>query len=64
MSVDILTVSSKGQIVLPAPIRKALSISSGDKLAAFASKDAILLKPIKLPSEEQFESWLDEAREW
>lgn len=32
MSVDVLTVSSKGQIVLPAPIRKALSIVAGDKL--------------------------------
>ncbi len=27
MAVDVLTVSSKGQIVLPAPIRSALSIA-------------------------------------
>lgn len=64
MSVDVLTVSSKGQIVLPAPIRKMLSISSGDKLAAYASNDAVLLKPIKLPSESDFATWLDEAQAW
>ena len=46
MSIDVLTVSSKGQIVLPAEMRKRLSIGSGAKLAAYASDDVIMLKLI------------------
>ena len=61
---DVLTVSSKGQIVLPASIRKSLSIGTGDKLVAFASDDAILLKVLRLPSAEEYKASLDEAQQW
>lgn len=64
MSVDVLTVSSKGQIVLPAAIRKALSLVSGDKLIAYSSGDSILLKPLEVPKEDDCKRWLDEARAW
>lgn len=64
MSIDVLTVSSKGQIVLPAEIRKALSINTGDKLAIFASDDVIMLKTVKVPSVEDFKTKLDEAQKW
>jgi AbrB family looped-hinge helix DNA binding protein len=64
MSVDVLTVSSKGQIVLPAPIRKALSIVAGDKLVAYSTGDSILLKKLELPKEDEFRKWLDDAQEW
>ena len=64
MSVDVLTVSSKGQVVLPAPIRKALSITSGDKLIAYSAGDSILLKPLELPKESDCKKWLDDARAW
>ena len=62
MAVDILTVSSKGQIVLPAPIRKALSIATGDKLAVYASDDAILLKPVEMPAKSKFQAWMEEMQ--
>lgn len=64
MSVDLLTVSSKGQIVLPVEIRKALSINSGDKLAVFASDDVIMLKAIKLPTANDFKTKLKQASKW
>ena len=64
MSIDVLTVSSKGQIVLPAEMRKRLSIGSGTKLAAYAAGDVIMLKPITIPTEQDFSERLDEAREW
>lgn len=64
MSMQIVTVSSKGQISLPAGIRKLLSIDTGDKLAAYTSGDVIMLKALKLPSAEEFEASLDEAQEW
>ena len=64
MSIQILTVSSKGQISLPVGIRKLLSIDTGDKLAAYTSGDVIMLKALKLPSAEEFEASLDEAQQW
>ena len=64
MAVDVLTVSTKGQIVLPAAIRKALSIKSGDRLAAYAIGSTVMLKPVRVPTEEDFKAWLDEAQAW
>jgi len=64
MGAQILTVSSKGQISLPVSIRKLLSIDTGDKLVAYTSGDVIILKTLKLPSEEEFEDSLDEAQKW
>ena len=64
MSVDVLTVSSKGQVVLPASIRRELSITSGTKLAAYATGDVIMLKMIDIPTERDFKSMLDEAQQW
>ena len=64
MSVDVLTVSSKGQIVLPAPMRSALSIDSGTKLAAYMSEGSILLKRLDLPEKSEFEKWMNEMQEY
>lgn len=62
MGAQILTVSSKGQISLPVSIRKLLAIDTGDKLVAYTSEDVIMLKILKLPSTEDFETSLDEAQ--
>ena len=64
MTSEVLTVSSKGQVVLPAGIRKRMSISAGTKLASYVTDDMIILKPIELPTLEQFKAQLDEAKEW
>ena len=64
MSVEVLTVSSKGQIVLPADIRKKMEINSGDKLAAYVYNDVIMLKVIKMPTESDFKKDLDAAKAW
>ena len=64
MSLEVLTVSSKGQIVLPADIRKKMEINSGDKLAAYVYNDVIMLKVIKMPTASDFEKDLDAAKAW
>ena len=61
---EVLTVSSKGQIVLPAAFRKQMSITAGTKLASYMAGDVIILTPIKLPSVDDFKAQLQEAREW
>lgn len=64
MNTQVLTVSSKGQIVLPVSMRELLSIETGDKLVAYASGDTIILKSLKLPDAAEFEAALDNAKEW
>ena len=64
MNAQVLTVSSKGQISLPASIRQLLSIDKGDKLVAYTSGDVIMLKVLKLPTIEEFEKSMDEAQSW
>ena len=64
MGVEIVTVSGKGQIVLPMEMRKALSIADGGALAAFATDKVIVLKPIEMPTADEFTEWMEGALSW
>ena len=64
MDMEIIKVSTKGQIAIPISMRKELSIETGDSLIAFAYGDTIMLKVIKLPSSDEFKKTLDEAQQW
>ncbi len=64
MSVEVLTVSSKGQVVLPVAMRDSLDIQPGDKLAAYATDDLIMLKVLRLPTQDEFLARLDKAQAW
>ena len=64
MAIQMITVSSKGQVVLPADMREELSITIGTKLAAFCSDGMIVLKPVILPKEQEFLKAMDAAKEW
>ena len=61
MPIDVLTLSTKGQLVLPNALRKNMSLSSGDKLVAYWTNGAIVLKKLELPSEDDFEKEIDET---
>jgi len=43
---EIVKLSSKGQIVIPAKIRKELKLSKGDKLLLERRGDTIILRPM------------------
>ena len=61
---DVLKVSSKGQISIPAKARKEMNIKYGDRLAYVVFGDTLVIKPVKMPSEEEFKKRLDEAQTW
>ena len=42
--------SKKGQLVIPASIRKMLKLHLGDKFIAYGKEDYIVFKKIELPS--------------
>lgn len=61
MDAQVLTVSSKGQIAIPVAIRNRLSISKGDKLIAYTSDDAIMLKAVSMPTAEELDSSMSQV---
>ena len=61
--IDVTSVSSKGQVVIPNIIRKKLGISSGSKLIVLSDGDHVLLKPIKAPKLKAFNKLIKESRQ-
>ena len=56
METAIIKVSSKGQVVIPAELRRMLDISEGDELYVFGMDDALVIKKIEKESlEKEFE---------
>jgi AbrB family looped-hinge helix DNA binding protein len=43
---DVVTLSSKGQIVIPSKVRKKFSLKEGDSLVIVEENDAIRLQPL------------------
>ena len=64
MPVQVITMSTKGQIVLPSEMRDALSLGAGSKLAVFYEDGTIMLKPIVIPSPDDFRKSLMKAQKW
>ncbi|MCK5283312.1 MAG: AbrB/MazE/SpoVT family DNA-binding domain-containing protein [Nanoarchaeota archaeon] len=50
---EIVTMSSKGQIVVPKNIREQLDIGAGSSFAVFGKDDTLILKKVKVPSAEE-----------
>lgn len=46
---ELVTVSSKGQVVIPQTLRYEIGITPKTKLLAYGKKDTIVLKKIKVP---------------
>jgi AbrB family looped-hinge helix DNA binding protein len=43
---EIVTLSSKGQVVIPSKVRKKFSLKEGDSLVIIEDEDTICLKPL------------------
>jgi len=53
--VEITSMSTKGQVVIPANMRKKLHINGGSKLLVVQDGENILLKPIAKPDDNEFD---------
>ena len=47
---ELITMSSKGQIVIPKGLRKELGIGTGTNFAVFGEDDTLILKKINVPT--------------
>jgi antitoxin PrlF len=58
---DITSMSTKGQIVIPRHIRRVLGLESGSKLSVFTDGKRLLMKVIKPHEEEEFQKLIDDS---
>jgi len=54
--------SSKGQVVIPEEVRKALGLTSGAQFVVVGEGDVVILKRITPPSMSEFDDIVAEAR--
>ena len=47
---ELITMSSKGQIVIPKDLRKELGMDAGTSFAVFGKEDTLILKRVNVPT--------------
>ena len=52
MAIEIVKMSSKGQVVIPQHIRDELNARKGSVFAVISSKDSVVLKRVETPSQD------------
>ena len=62
MQVEMASVSTKGQVVIPGAIRKRLGIEAGSKLVVMTDGQNVLMKPVQPPPLTDFRQLLAESR--
>ena len=55
--------SSKGQIVIPEPIRKRLNLKAGAQFVVLGENDVVILKAITAPSMDDFDALIQQAHQ-
>ena len=63
-NVEITSVSSRGQVVIPQSLREKLGIHAGQKFIVIGEDNMIVLRKLELPSFEGFEKLLNKTREF
>lgn len=62
-TLEVTSLSSKGQIVIPKNIREELGIKEGTKFIVLTNSGNLLLKKVEEPNLSEFESLLNESRQ-
>ena len=61
---EITSMSSRGQIVIPFDIRKELGLKEGEKFVVVGEDDTILLKKVSMPSFKNFDKLLQKTQQF
>ncbi len=61
--IQVTSVSSKGQVVIPNDIRETLGISTGMKMIVFTDGNNLLLRPIQTPQFATFQKLIKESKQ-
>ena len=60
-TLEITSLSTKGQIVIPRSIRNQLNLDTGDKLIVVCDGTNILLTPVLMPNMSEFKTLVEET---
>jgi antitoxin PrlF len=63
-TLDVTTMSSKGQVVIPTDIRKELGLLTGVKLMVLTDGANLLLKPLQTPKLQTFHALVRRSRHY
>jgi len=61
-TLEITSVSTKGQVIIPAVVRKKLGIHAGSKLMVLTDGANLLMKPLSPPKKETFQKLVRQSR--
>jgi len=61
-TIEVTSLSSKGQVVIPQKIRETMKLKPGKKFVVIHKDDTIILKAIEEPSFENFDKLILRAR--
>ena len=61
---EITSLSSRGQVVIPQDIREQLSLKTGEKFVVIGRDSTIILKKIQPPSFKDFDKLLKETQQF
>jgi len=63
-NIEITSMSSRGQIVIPQSLRTRLKIHEGEKFVVIGEDNTIVLKKVEMPSFKGFEKLLAKTKEF
>ncbi len=61
---EIASMSSRGQIVIPLDIREHLGLKEGEKFVVVGEDDTVVLKKIAMPSFKNFDKLVQKTRQF
>jgi antitoxin PrlF len=62
--IEITSISSRGQVVIPQGLRERLKIREGEKFIVIGEDNTIVLKKVEMPSFKGFDKLLAKTREF
>ncbi|MBS3071591.1 AbrB/MazE/SpoVT family DNA-binding domain-containing protein [Candidatus Pacearchaeota archaeon] len=63
-NIEITSISSRGQVVIPQSLRDKLNIHEGEKFVVIGEDNTIVLKKLEMPSFKGFDKLLAKTREF
>ncbi|MEI6732139.1 MAG: AbrB/MazE/SpoVT family DNA-binding domain-containing protein [archaeon] len=63
-NIEITSMSSRGQVVIPQNLRERLGIREGEKFVVIGENNTIVLKKIDMPSFKGFEKLVNRTRDF
>jgi AbrB family looped-hinge helix DNA binding protein len=60
---EVTTLSTKGQVVIPQRLRDTLGLQPGDKFVAVGEADTVVLKRLTVPRHEDYQDLIRHAEE-